>query len=87
MSLLPNKLQKIANIYKSTIERMTKNNDSSFFAINTSLHDLIERAYIAGRQAGLNEASIYFEETKGFEVPDVAVTLQYKHILTAFTEE
>lgn len=80
-SILPKKYESLVEIYKSTILSLSKRSD-------VSNEELIKQAYIAGRQAGLNEASIYNYETKGFhEVPDVAIILQYKYILTALTED
>ena len=79
MSLLTKKHKKLVEIYKPSIDNILK--------INGDYKKLIELAFVAGRQAGLSEASIFNYEMKGFEVPDVAICLQYKYILTALLED
>jgi hypothetical protein len=80
MSLLIKKHQKIAEIYRSAIDLILKNKKATH-------EELVELAYVAGRQAGLCEATIYSEETQGFIVEPANVALQHKYIFNALTEE
>lgn len=79
MSILINKHKPLAAIYRSAINLILKRKGST--------EELVELAYIAGRQAGLHEATIYQYETDGFYVEQVNTALQHKYIYNALTEE